>query len=428
MTTTTGSGQTKLRKHELFRMLHYEPHPGQLEIHKSTAPRRIIASGVRWGKTRCAAMEGVAAAMQPAERSIGWCVGPTYDLADRVFREIQVVVLERLRHRIIGIRESERRIFLRNLGNGVSEIRAKSADNPVSLLGEGLDWVIVDEASRMRPTIWQSHLSQRLIDKQGWALLISTPKGKGYFYDLFLRGKHGEPGYASWNMPSWTNPLLDKGIIEQERARLPERVFRQEYEAAFVEGSGSVFSNVRECATGVWQPPREDMSYRVGLDLAKTEDFTVVTIMDRERNVVYVDRFQRLDWSTQLARIQGNVRRFGNPTIFCDVTGVGDPIYEALRKEGMHAKAYSFTTKSKTALVNALVMTMEQRKIVLPKPELWPEGIEELENFEYSVTEQGHVKMSAPGGQHDDCVMSLALALWDWRPSHPYCSIRVESF
>ena len=39
-------------------------------------------------------------------------------------------------------------------------------------------------------------------------------------------------------------------MIEEERARLPERVFLQEYRAEFVEGAGAVFRNVHECATG----------------------------------------------------------------------------------------------------------------------------------------------------------------------------------
>jgi hypothetical protein len=179
----------RLDKTALFESLYYEPHAGQLAVHRSTARFRVVACGVRWGKTVCAAMEAIAAAMEPRDKSIGWVVAPTYDLADRVFREVEVIVLERLRHRLIQKKEAERRILLRNMAGGVSEIRAKSADNPVSLLGEGLDFVIVDEAARLKPLIWQNHVSQRLIDKRGWALLISTPKGKGYFYDLFRRGQ-----------------------------------------------------------------------------------------------------------------------------------------------------------------------------------------------------------------------------------------------
>jgi hypothetical protein len=410
-------------KEALFADLGYVPHPGQLAIHRSQSRYRVVACGVRWGKSLTAAMEGVAAAMAPAERSIGWVVAPTYDLADRVFREIEVIVLEHLRHRLITKREAERRLILRNMAGGQSEIRAKSADNPDSLLGEGLDWTVVDEAARLKPRIWQAHLSQRLIDKQGWALLISTPHGKGYFHDLYRRGQGVERDhdYESWCAPSWTNPLLDPALIEAERERLPERVFNQEFGAKFLEGAGAVFHSVRESATGEWQEPIEGATYYAGLDLAKVEDYTVLVIVNAEREVVFVDRFHRLDWALQASRIQGATERYNRARIACDVTGVGDPIYEQLRREGCAISPYPFTAKSKSALVENLVLMLEQRRLVLPRAELWPEGIDELESFEYSVTDSGNVRSAAPSGQHDDCVMALGLAAWQVRkPPTPF--------
>jgi hypothetical protein len=404
----------KFDKEAFFRLVGYEPHPGQLAIHRSRAARRVVACGVRWGKTKCAAMEGLASAMAPAEHSIGWVVAPTYDLADRVFRELQVTALEKLQHRIISMRESDRRLVLRNLSGGTSEIKAKSADNPVSLLGEGLDFAIVDEASRLKPNIWQAHLSQRLVDKRGWALLISTPKGKGYFFDLFKRGQGADhdPDYASWSWPSWENPMLDAEMIEAERARLPERVFAQEYGAKFVEGAGAVFRSVRECATGEWQEPIAGQRYFAGLDLAKVEDYSVLTIVNRKREVVFMDRFHRLDWALQVARIQGAVLRFNRARVFVDSTGAGEPIYEVLRKERLDVEAYPFTAKSKSALIENLSLMLEQRRLVLPRADLAPTLIDELEAFEFSVTDQGNVRTGAPGGGHDDTVISLALAAW----------------
>jgi len=177
-------------KEQLFADLGYRPHPGQLEVHRSRAPRRVLACGVRWGKSLSAAMEGIAAALQPCDRSFGWVVAPTYELADKIFREIVLYVSMHLRSRIVRL--TERELLLINLGGGRSAVRAKSADNPDSLLGEGLDWLIVDEAARLKPEIWQAYLSQRLIDKQGWALLISTPRGKGWFYELYRRGQDPE--------------------------------------------------------------------------------------------------------------------------------------------------------------------------------------------------------------------------------------------
>lgn len=403
-----------LSKKALFDSLGYEPHPGQCEVHESHAPRRVVACGVRWGKTLCAAMEGVAAALEPKERSFGWVCAATYDLADKVYREITYIAANHLRHRIVTLKENERRLVLKNMAGGISEIRAKSADNPVSLLGEGLDWLIVDEAARLKPTIWEGHLSQRLLDKKGWALMISTPKGKGWFYDVWQRGqRRKDPDFESWNYPSRTNPHLDAKLIENERSRLPERVFRQEYEGEFLEGAGQVFRNVRECATGVLTPPILDHDYVAGLDLAKVEDYSVLVIADKfERRVVYVDRFHRIDWDTQIARVHAALDRYNNALVYVDSTGAGEPIYESMARAGCRARAYPFTARSKDALIQNLAILLEREQITLPRPELWPEGIDELEAFEYAVTDRGNVRTGAPAGCHDDCVMGLALAVW----------------
>jgi len=402
-----------LSKSALFRDIHHEPHPGQRAIHESTASRRIVACGVRWGKSLCAAMEALAAAMEPKPRSMGWVVAPSYDLSDKIFREIVVVLAERLRHRIVSLRDNDKRLVLRNLAGGLSEIRGKSADNPISLLGEGLNWVIVDEAARLKPAIWEGYISQRLVDRKGWALLISTPRGKGYFYDLFRRGQGLDPDYESWNQPSWSNPHLDASLIEEERGRLPERVFRQEFGGEFIEGSGQVFRNVRECATGEWEEPQRDKQYFAGLDLAKLEDYTVLVVVDSKRRVVHVDRFHKIDWSIQVSRIKATTERYHNAATYVDSTGAGEPILENLRKAGINALPYTLTARSKSALIDQLALTLEQRRIVLPKPELWPEGIDEMESFEYSVTDSGNVRTGAPGGVHDDCVIALALAIWE---------------
>ena len=418
----------RLSKRALFEHLGYEPHEGQRAIHESTAPRRIVACGVRWGKSLCAAMEAVAAAMRPAERSVGWTVAPTYDLSSRIFDRIVVVAAGHLRHRIVTLKEHEQRLVLRNMGGGLSEIRGKSADNPVSLLGEGLDFVIVDEASRMKPTIWESHLSQRLLDKRGWALLISTPRGKGWFYELFRRGQGNDPDYASWNMPSWTSPLLDREQIEAERERLPERVFRQEYGAEFLEGSGQVFRFVRESATRSFKEPEYEARYYAGLDLAKTEDYSVLVIIDKKRNVVFFDRFHRLDWAIQIGRIKAACDRFNKARLLIDSTGAGEPILESLREAGCRVEGYSFTQASKSALINNLAVLLEMKKAGLPRPELCPVLIEELEAFEYSISDSGNARTSAPSGTHDDCVIALSLAVWQRRRSECQSGVVVCDF
>jgi len=343
------------------------------------------------------------------------------DLADKVYREVEIAVAEHLRHRILELKHHDKRLVLRNLGGGVSEVRAKTADNPVSLLGEGLDFVIVDEAARMKPAIWSSYLAQRLIDKDGSALLISTPKGKGWLWEMWKLGQPGgDPNYESWNAPSWQNPHLNRELIEAERERLPEAVFAQEIEGRFIEGAGQVLRYVREAATGEWQEPVKGEVYCAGLDLAKVADYSVLTIVNEKREVVHVDRFNRLDWGLQVARIRAATQRYNDAWTLVDSTGSGEPVFEALCAADVRVEGYAFTNASKNALITNLQVMFEKRLLTLPRYEVCPFLIDELEAFEYSVTDAGSVKTGAPGGMHDDGVVSLALAAWQVQDVAPY--------
>lgn len=227
--------RVRLDKAALFESLGYQPHAGQIPIHRSKARFRVVSCGVRFGKTTAAAYECIAELMAPRPDSIGWVVAPTYDLSERTYGRVLSVVRKRLKHRIKLVNERERRLVIVNAGGGLSEIRAKSADNPDSLLGEGLNYAVVDEAARLDGSVWHEHLSQRLLDKKGGALLISTPSGWNWFGRLFRRGeKARDPEFESFAGPSWTNPRLDRAAIEAERDRLDGDAFAALYEGAFV--------------------------------------------------------------------------------------------------------------------------------------------------------------------------------------------------
>lgn len=227
--------ETSFDKEALFADLGYEPHAGQLLVHRSRARRRVLACGVRWGKSTCASMEAVAALLQPREKVLGWIVAPNYGLTKAIFERVRLVVREKLSHRLVEDDEKDYRLTLTNLAGGESVLQAKSADNSASLLGQAIDFVIVDEAARMKRLIWEQCLSQRLIDRRGWALLISTPMGTNWFYTEYRRGQRGrDPDFESWRSPSVANPHVDRDLIEAERGRVRDEAFESEYEARFV--------------------------------------------------------------------------------------------------------------------------------------------------------------------------------------------------
>jgi hypothetical protein len=240
----------RLNKLAMFGAVRYAPHEGQLAVHDSTASRRVLACGVRWGKSTLCVHEALAAMLTPGPASRGWLVTPTVATTELLTGPLFRGLREHFAHRVVEIDDRDRRAVVRNLAGNLAEVVGKSADRPAALLGASLDWLIVDEAARLREEIWTSALSQRLVDRQGWALLASTPRGAGdWFHEQYARGLRREEGYASWTGPSEQNPALDPAVIEVERGRLTLRQFRTEYGGAFVGPNGI------KCALCGWGEP-----------------------------------------------------------------------------------------------------------------------------------------------------------------------------
>lgn len=290
-----------------------------------------------------------------------------------------------------------------------SQLWFKSADNPDALRGRGIDFLVVDEAAMVKSEAWLNALRPSLSDTQGKAVFISTPKGHNWFFELWTRGKDPKfSDYQSWSYPTAGNPYINKQEIEAARQTLPESVFRQEYLAEFIENVGTVFRGVDNCVKGALEEPQQHKRYYIGCDLAKYEDFTVLCVLDESGHVCGFDRYGKLDWTFQCRRIV-NLTRHYNARLLIDSTGVGDPIYDELRREGIRVEGYKFTNASKADLIENLSIQIENKQVSYPEI---PELINELKLFGYEMLPSGLTRYCAPKGFHDDCVIGLALAAW----------------
>jgi hypothetical protein len=195
----------------------------------------VLACGTRWGKSTCAAMECIAALMEPRERTLGWLVAPSYELTRRIFERVVAALRSHLAHRVLEFIPREHRITVANLAGGTSELRAKTADRQDGLLGDAVDFIVIDEAASVRDSTWEGFLAPRLLDRDGWSLMIGTPRGRNWFYDEWKRGqKQRESAYESWQAPTTQNPHIKPELIEAERARLSADRFAEQYEAKFL--------------------------------------------------------------------------------------------------------------------------------------------------------------------------------------------------
>jgi hypothetical protein len=279
------------------------------------------------------------------------------------------------------------------------------------LRGVGLDFLVIDECAFVPERAWNESLRSTLAERRGKAVFISTPHGRNWFWRLWQMEQNGDGEWKSWKLPSNDNPYFPEDEFETLRRSLPERIFRQEILAEFVDESDGVFRRVYDAATAeAMLPHAVDRSheYIFGVDWGKYEDFTAIVVYDiTTRGVVYVERFNLIDYSAQLARLQALYDAYRPLTIAAERNAVGDALIEQMTLRNLPILPITVTAASKHMLIEQLVWAFEQGTISIINDPLL---VGELLAFEAKRLPSGVLRYSAPEGAHDDLVMALAFA------------------
>lgn len=394
----------------------------QEKIVKSKAREKVVCAGRRFGKSFVSGyivlsefLEGLKLIKEGKKDTLKiWIVSASYELTTKVFNEFTRLLLRldpKMKKSISG---GKGRPYELKLDQNIW-IQCKSTDSPQGLLGESVDLMVVDEAPLISDQIYQQNLLPPLTDG-GRAIYIGTPRSKNWFYRKFVKSVPGESRFQFKSVEGRAN----KEFIEAQREEFQdERLFRQEYEAEFLEGAMQVFRDVNDVIVkreSIYKPYVPGHYYLMGVDIAKLDDFTVITVIDTTDNsVAYWKRFNLIDYPTQVEQIIAVSKDYGNCRIVLDTTGLGEPVKDMLEKRGVFVEDFKFTGQSKEALIQKLRLYIANKWIKIPNE---PKLQEELEAFEFVLLNEKtgeplkHIKYGAPKGGHDDTVDSLALAVW----------------
>jgi hypothetical protein len=386
---------------------------------------RIVvgACGTKFGKTHGCAIRMVMEAWNN-KGSKNWWVAPSQMQSENAMQEISKLLpsgrfeIQVGNHRI-HILTAEGRIW--------STIEFKTGSDPSKLRGFGVHFFVMDEAAQGMPEGSFTSVETTTTNTKGRGIIISTPNGRGWFYDLY---EHGEKFYAdgthkfsdeepdpffdfiSIRMPSHVNPHNDPAVIERKRQTMSKDNFRQEYLAQFMLESAGVFSNFSNFFSKdlkMLDGPEEGHLYVAGIDLADKDDYSCIVVMDRlERRIVDFDRFHKIGWAAQKIRIAELVKKWSAICVIDD-SGIGDPINQDLRSMGLALFPYKITgTAAKSHLVETLQLALENGSLKSP---YIPVMKQELEFYESKTTPSGVKTYSAPRGRHDDTVIALSFAV-----------------
>jgi hypothetical protein len=365
----------------------------------------ICVSGRQFGKTFLAMNLLLKWALED-NGSISMFVSPVYSQAKKVFSEL----INAIADTGLAISMNKSDLFITFINGSI--IYFRSGEREDSLRGYTLDYLIMDEAAYQKSAVWNTVLRPTVLVKGKKVLFISTPKGRNWFNDLANRGYSNDyPNYTTYHATSFDTPFITQEELNEAKLSLPENIYRQEILAEFIDDGVTVFSNLKVSCTLSQYPKKEPADkFFAGLDVGRANDYTVLTIFNNKGEVSRIFRDRQNSWNVLVSEVVKHLREF-NARCIVEINGIGDPIFEMIRKQYSNIEGFTTTNESKQNIIEELILSMNENKIRLPTPELFPDLYQEFSTFTYEYSPKTRrVKYGAPSGFHDDIVMSVALA------------------
>ena len=304
-------------------------------------------------------------------------------------------------------------------------IKFYSYDNYDNLRGHNnANFIFLDEAAKLCNNGWEEVL-QYCCDPVGVieVYLCSTPKGKNWFYRVALQASQNS-NYELIRASTYDNPLLTPLAKERLDSEAGTDRHRQETLAEFIDDGGEVFPNVSNCfVLPTYKTLGKGEDCFAGVDIARFNDWTVITVLNSKKELVYFDRFQQQDMQLIADKIMLVIKKFCCK-IAIERNNQGIIIIKLLKM--MEKGAYGYLIKefetqgdkggvegTKSIIVNELVFAFQLNEIKLLKKENnrnMREAEFELNSFEQHTTPKGATTYKGHGKTHDDIVISLALA------------------
>ena len=235
---------------------------------------QCVVAGRRGGKSYMS----IASLAQHARHPNSLCVyiAPTHQMCRQImWKPLKNMLLDR--RWVKKVNESNLEL---ELVNG-SIIMLRSADNPDRLRGISITHCVIDEAADVAEETWYEVIRPALADQQGSALIISTPKGKGWLWDLFSKFKHD----SDWLCHSYTTAaggIVAEEEIENARQTMGEREFRQEFLAEWVDFANRIYYALSDDNIVTKPEPDPRTPLHIGMDFNIDPGVAVVAYQSKE--------------------------------------------------------------------------------------------------------------------------------------------------
>ena len=331
-------------------------------------------------------------------------VTPSLKLAKKFFNDLTGIIPESLL-----VKSNASDLILQSITG--STLYFYSAEQGNRIRGVTFDYLVLDEAAFYKEDtganhIWYSILQPTIKVKGKKIVMVSTPNGQsGFWYDLIQKAIKGQKGYAYIKRTIYDDSMCTD--IEEIKNSTPDLMFRQEFLCEFIAGANSFFTGYHNCyddtMTFNWNQP-----LWAGIDWSSTgKDETIVTFINGLNQIIQYNIEGDLD--SKYSQIASILNKYSLKGVYAEDNSIGSVMINELKKQMRQKnvlKPFTTTNDSKTEIVTELALSLEKEELTYNDLQL----DRQLGAFGYSVSKTKKLTFEGKG-EHDDRVMSLAMAL-----------------
>lgn len=257
-----------------------------------------IIAGRRWGKSLVGSIAGASEAC--INGTIGWACAPSNP---KLHRYVIPAFQRLIPPEFVDNWNSEFKDL--KLKNG-SLIHFQTLEDPDQGRGQGLDWLWIDEVCELSKDHWDV-ISPSLDDRGGVAFFTTSPRSYDWVYhQLFKPAEDGLPGFWGCHAKTKDNPKFQtqEGMerLAARKATMSDAMYRQEFEADFVDFKGSVYGGLvdsqvlrsEESIKGLlpeWPDIAPWRQVLVGIDTGADHPFGAIKVIATEIGLVVVGEY-----------------------------------------------------------------------------------------------------------------------------------------
>ena len=386
----------------------YEPYEKQKEVHKVLNDKETffttVNAGRQVGKTLLSINQALIWAVRNPDVVVYW-VSPSSGQYQKVYKQMLKYIIDIPLLKNYRGSQGDTEI---ELVNG-SVIKFRSSLSGDSLRGEEVHYMILDECADIKKDTILYILLPMMNVKGRKILSVGTPKGKNFFYEMYIKGNTDNPKYKSFKFTSYDNPFADVDTIEFAKSVSPPALFSQEFMGEFVD-EAAIFQNINKSAViKTRDKPLPGERVWIGVDLALSQDYNVFTVLNNKGEVIHYERFNNTTTPILIQRLISLYNTWKPVKMLLELNNIGQSIFDMLKYTHKLQRVEGFTTtsKSKPEIITNLMTAFSLLMLKIPNDELYKD---EMKMMTMYISGAGTVKYSAPNGYHDDIPMSLAIA------------------